>query len=215
MPRLRPALPLALALAVAATALAAAPGATSALRTEIEGRLAAGGLPPKRTEVLESVAADLADDATLLDEARSARRSAQRLGATFPRDAALRRLLRGAAGAVAGELDRDRAALAGALPDLGAPAAGIVRRGLRDVATSMGRAERSRRATPRLAFLAKACAALEDARTRSGAVPVAGPAPQPDFSLTDVNPASPTRGRAVSPRARLGKVSAWYFGSST
>ena len=36
-----------------------------------------------------------------------------------------------------------------------------------------------------------------------------------DFSLTDVNPNSPTGGRAVSPRHLLGKVSAWYFGHST
>ena len=37
----------------------------------------------------------------------------------------------------------------------------------------------------------------------------------PDFSLSDVNPASPTGGQAVSPRSKLDRVSAWYFGHAT
>jgi len=37
----------------------------------------------------------------------------------------------------------------------------------------------------------------------------------PDFSLQDVNPNSATRSQLVSPRAQLGKVSAWYFGHAT
>jgi hypothetical protein len=37
----------------------------------------------------------------------------------------------------------------------------------------------------------------------------------PDFSLPDVNPASPTAGTDVSPRDYEGKVSAWYFGHAT
>ena len=37
----------------------------------------------------------------------------------------------------------------------------------------------------------------------------------PDFSLTDVNPASARFGEEISPRDYLGKVSAWYFGHST
>ena len=37
----------------------------------------------------------------------------------------------------------------------------------------------------------------------------------PDFSLQDVNPASPTGGQDVSVRSKLGKVSAWYFGHAT
>jgi len=48
---------------------------------------------------------------------------------------------------------------------------------------------------------------------------VTGPKPgasaMPDFSLADVNPASGTFARAVSPRQFLGQVSAWYFGHST
>ena len=36
-----------------------------------------------------------------------------------------------------------------------------------------------------------------------------------DFSLPDVNPTSPTFNMMVSPRAQLGKVSAWYFGHAT
>ncbi|MFO0586412.1 MAG: hypothetical protein U0441_02670 [Polyangiaceae bacterium] len=37
----------------------------------------------------------------------------------------------------------------------------------------------------------------------------------PDFSLVDMNAASPTAGQAVSPRDYQAKVSAWYFGHST
>lgn len=36
-----------------------------------------------------------------------------------------------------------------------------------------------------------------------------------DFSLPDVNPASPTSGQNVSPRDFQGRVSAWYFGHSS
>ena len=39
--------------------------------------------------------------------------------------------------------------------------------------------------------------------------------PMPDFSLTDVNPNSPTKDQAVSPRDYLEQVSAWYFGHAT
>ena len=37
----------------------------------------------------------------------------------------------------------------------------------------------------------------------------------PDFTLTDMNPASPTGGNPVSVRDLIGKVSAWYFGHAT
>jgi hypothetical protein len=37
----------------------------------------------------------------------------------------------------------------------------------------------------------------------------------PDFSLLDVNPASPTSGQPVSPRDYLQRVSGWYFGHAT
>ena len=39
--------------------------------------------------------------------------------------------------------------------------------------------------------------------------------PMPDFSLMDVNPNSPTKDQAVSPRDYLQQVSAWYFGHAT
>jgi hypothetical protein len=39
--------------------------------------------------------------------------------------------------------------------------------------------------------------------------------PVPDFSLLDVNPASPTANQPVSPRDYLMRVSAWYFGHAT
>lgn len=37
----------------------------------------------------------------------------------------------------------------------------------------------------------------------------------PDFTLTDVNPASVTALQPVSPRAYLARASAWYFGHAT
>jgi hypothetical protein len=37
----------------------------------------------------------------------------------------------------------------------------------------------------------------------------------PDFTITDVNPASGSYNQPVSPRSQLGKVSAWYFGHAT
>jgi hypothetical protein len=39
--------------------------------------------------------------------------------------------------------------------------------------------------------------------------------PQPDFQLTDINPASARFGETVSPRDYQSQVSAWYFGHST
>lgn len=45
--------------------------------------------------------------------------------------------------------------------------------------------------------------------------PVALGALVPDFALPDLNPASSTAGRAVSPRDYLTRVSAWYFGHAT
>jgi hypothetical protein len=37
----------------------------------------------------------------------------------------------------------------------------------------------------------------------------------PDFALQDVNPNSFSHNRDISPRSRLGKISAWYFGHAT
>jgi hypothetical protein len=37
----------------------------------------------------------------------------------------------------------------------------------------------------------------------------------PDFSVLDVNPASPTADQPVSPRDYLEQVSGWYFGHAT
>jgi hypothetical protein len=36
-----------------------------------------------------------------------------------------------------------------------------------------------------------------------------------DFTLTDLNPNSPTYNQDVSPRQLRGRVSAWYFGAAT
>ena len=48
----------------------------------------------------------------------------------------------------------------------------------------------------------------------SGSDPVADPR-APDFALLDVNPASPTSAQLVSPRDKVSKTSAWYFGYAT
>ena len=45
--------------------------------------------------------------------------------------------------------------------------------------------------------------------------PLAVGAVAPDFTLTDVNPSSPTFGEPVSPRDYLESVSGWYFGHAT
>lgn len=37
----------------------------------------------------------------------------------------------------------------------------------------------------------------------------------PAFFLEDVNDTSATHGQLISPRAHLGRVSAWYFGQAT
>jgi hypothetical protein len=55
----------------------------------------------------------------------------------------------------------------------------------------------------------------EPATTGGATHPVSAGALVPDFSLLDVNPASPTAGHPVSPRDYLKRVSAWYFGHAT
>lgn len=49
----------------------------------------------------------------------------------------------------------------------------------------------------------------------AGLGPDAGAIALSDFSLPDVNAASPTGGQNVSPRDFQGRVSAWYFGHSS
>lgn len=60
-----------------------------------------------------------------------------------------------------------------------------------------------------LTLLVVACAAPQLAS------PDGGQGPVPDFSLLDVNPASPRAGAQVSPRDYAGVVTGWYFGHST
>lgn len=213
MPHLRPALPFALVLAAAA--LADGPGTTSALRTEVEARLAAGGLPAARERALLRISADLADDATLADEAASARRAAKRVKRSFRRDAHLKGLLGASADAIGTSADDERASLGAAVPALGATEAALLRGNLEAVVPLFRKAGAARSTASRLAHLAEACRRLDEARAASGAVPVAGAAPRPDFALKDVNRSSESYGRNVTPRSRLGSVSAWYFGHST
>jgi len=213
MRRPGPAVPLTLALVAAA--LADGPGTSAALRTEVEARLAAGGLPAKKAKVLEAVAADLADDASLADEAGSARRAAAKIRRSFRSDDLLKSLLVTSADAVEAAADADRTALGPALPGLPATEAAVLRKGFDAVARLLRESDRARSTSLRLSFLAKACRRLDEARTASSAVPVPGAAARPDFALKDANTSSSTHGRRISPRSRLGSVSAWYFGHST
>ncbi|MBL9037194.1 MAG: hypothetical protein JNG84_01645 [Archangium sp.] len=59
---------------------------------------------------------------------------------------------------------------------------------------------------PLLASLIMAC---------QPAAPVTPGEAMPDFTLTDVNPASMTAGQPVSVRSLQGRVSAWYFTHTT
>lgn len=63
--------------------------------------------------------------------------------------------------------------------------------------------------------LAGCGSSAEPASGSTSATPVSLGAAVPDFSLLDVNPASPTAGHLVSPRDYAKQVSAWYFGHST
>ena len=69
----------------------------------------------------------------------------------------------------------------------------------------------TRPAAPLVALAALALAACSD-DSSPGVEP---PVPMPDFTLTDVNPTSPSADEAVSPRDYLQRVSAWYFGHAT
>jgi len=72
-----------------------------------------------------------------------------------------------------------------------------------------------RRAGSPLALLAVALVALAGCAKDAPTKPLPVSSVAPDWTLTDVNPNSPTHGQAVSPRGQLGKISAWYFGHST
>lgn len=83
---------------------------------------------------------------------------------------------------------------------------------------SEGRAS-IRRVRPPVACLALLAALAGCSDPCVGSAPAgAGPqaqVPVPDFGLLDVNPTSATSGETVSPRDRIGRTSAWYFGAAT
>ncbi|MFN0125314.1 MAG: hypothetical protein ACKV19_01350 [Verrucomicrobiales bacterium] len=56
----------------------------------------------------------------------------------------------------------------------------------------------------RILFLALSVSAL----LQAGASAI----PQPDFTLTDINPGSVRSQQSISPRNYRGLISAWYFG---
>lgn len=63
--------------------------------------------------------------------------------------------------------------------------------------------------------LAACLAALAGCGKEQPLQPLALQTLAPDFGLFDVNQNSATWSQVVSPRAQLGKVSAWYFGHAT
>jgi hypothetical protein len=64
-------------------------------------------------------------------------------------------------------------------------------------------------------FMRAAVASLAAGLALAACGPAAPVGPVPDFALPDVNAASPSFQKDVSPRDFLGKVSAWYFGHSS
>jgi len=72
-----------------------------------------------------------------------------------------------------------------------------------------------RRAGSRVALLAALVVALAGCSKDQPTKPLPTSTVVPDWTLTDVNPNSATHGQAVSQRAQLGKVSAWYYGHAT
>ena len=63
-------------------------------------------------------------------------------------------------------------------------------------------------------FLAVGCG-KDDPVTPPPPTPLPGDQAAPDFTLADTNPNSASHNQAISPRQKLGKISAWYFGHST
>lgn len=57
--------------------------------------------------------------------------------------------------------------------------------------------------------------ALTASDAGEGGADAAPSEPMPDFMLVDQNPNSPTHRMSVSPRQRLGAISAWYFATAT
>jgi hypothetical protein len=76
---------------------------------------------------------------------------------------------------------------------------------------------RSRRVLPALLLAAAllGCGGAVRATDAGVASLDGGGAPLPTFALVDVNPASPTSMKRVSPQDYDGRVSAWYFGHSS
>lgn len=202
------------ALAFAASAVAGPSHPLEDLETEVAARLASGEIAPKARRALERIDSDLADDVSLSDRAATARRADRTRRSVFPGDAPLRDGLVRGADALLDAADLERASLGPALVTLPAEPADVLARGLAAAGRRLD-AARAAGLGRKLTEVEAACRRLDAARRRSGAAPVAGPAPQPDFALRDVNAASPSHRRKVTARSRLGSVSAWYFGHST
>jgi hypothetical protein len=203
---------------------ASAAGALDALADAAAARRAAIGAPESRAERralrdlgrVETALAGAGDD--LVAEAVAARRAARIVERRFRSDAELTPLLADGISALRADAiaERDRLAL---WTNRTGDAGGDTRlaRGLRLADREFARASSRGKQSSKALFISRACA--EVAHTRDVLAlagdppPLAGDA-MPDFSLADVNPASPTHGQQVSPRNHLGKLSAWYFGHS-
>ena len=219
---MRFAAPLLALMMLCVTALAATTTALGSLTTLVDSRLASVNPRTARgrheRNVLRRIDRTLREPTTSLAGDLLLARAASRL---------IDRGLHGDAGLIAladaaiddlaslAQAERDRlGAWAGRMPDehdeprLAAALVAIDRR--------LGRAAMSTRSAARAGQLARACRRMDATRDVLGiwGDPPPTGIPMPDFSLADVNPASPTFEQQVSPRDYLGKISAWYFGKA-
>lgn len=194
--------------------------ALESLTAAVDARLAAidGDTARERRDrrVLEKVAETLAEPTTsLAGDLLLARRATRRISSGLPRDAELKSLAADAIAAMQTLALEDRLDLgrwAGRLADpLTEPWFAAA---LAAVDRKLGRADDAQHVATRAQQLALACLRMDETRVALGLYgdPPPLPGPMADFTLADVNPASPTYDQQVSPRDYLGKVSAWYFG---
>jgi hypothetical protein len=219
---MRAAGPIALLVTLCVAALAATIAALDPLAAAVQARLAAVDpqTPRERHDrrVLGRIARTLGDPTTsLAGDLLLARDASRRIARGLRGDAELTGLADAALDDLASlaETDRDRlAAWSGRMPHV--PDEPRLTAALSAIDRRLGLAAARRGAAGRAAELARACRRMDETRDVLGiwGDPPPPQAPMPDFSLADVNPASPSYDRQVSPRDYLGKVSAWYFGKA-
>lgn len=156
---------------------------------------------------------------SLADDLAIATRAARRIDADFRHDPDLPRIMATAVDdlVAAAEAERTRLALwTGRLGD--AAQEGRLARGLAAAQRDLDRAGTRLRTAARARDAGRGCRHVDGTRADLGLAgdpPPPEPAPpMPDFALTDVNPASATAGKLVSPRDFADRISAWYFGKA-